>query len=401
MLHRPRHPAFVVVILALVLASLACQTLSPTSAPNVLTPIPDAPGTAVTVPTGPTQPPPAVLPTITPAAPPDQPPASSQEQVLADLYARVNPSVVAIVATAGALEGSQGSGFVFDADGHIVTNFHVVEGAEDIEVDFASGQKFRGTAIGTDADADLAVIRIEAPAEVLVPLPLADSNLVRVGQQVVAIGNPFGLAGTMTVGFISGLGRSLESLRTVPELGGTFSAPDIIQTDAAINPGNSGGPLINLQGEVIGINKAIETESGVNSGVGYAIASNTVRQIVPYLITDGRFVYPYLGITALEELSLDAQEALGLPQATGAYVSSVTPGGPSEQAGLRGDSGFEAGQPAGDGDLIIAIDGQPVVVFSDLMSYLVNNTRPGQEVTLTLLREGQQIDVPVTLGQRP
>jgi 2-alkenal reductase len=207
----------------------------------------------------------------------------------------------------------------------------------------------------------------------------------------------------MTVGIISGLGRTVDSTR-VSAVGG-FSAPDIIQTDAAINPGNSGGPLINLLGEVIGVNKAIEpSDFGANSGVGFAVASNTVRQIAPYLIEDGAFVYPYLGISSLDDISLSLQEELNLPQTRGAYVTSIVAGGPAARSGLRGDASSDCGNfgnCAGGGDLIVAIDGSEVDVFSDVLSYLVNHARPGQEVTLTVLREGQTAEVKVVLGERP
>lgn len=316
-----------------------------------------------------------------------------------ELYNRVNNSVVAILVTSSE-GGSQGSGFVFDTEGHIVTNNHVVDGAESIEVDFLSGFKTHAEIVGVDPDSDLAVIKIDNKPNDLTALPLADSDQIRVGQRVVAIGNPFGLAGTMTIGIVSGLGRTQPSTRATENGNLRFSAPDIIQTDAAINPGNSGGPLINLDGQVIGINKAIESETGMNSGVGFAIASNTVRQIIPYLIRDGKFVYPYLGVSSPDEISLALQEQLNLPQASGAYISAVVPNGPAARAGLRAESG-QGTTPRGDGDLIIAIDGKPIKVFSDLLSYLVNHTRPGQEITVTVLREGQQMDVKVTLGERP
>ncbi len=400
----PRRPVLGVLGL-LVGLSLACSTLTPTLPPAPPGSTPAAVTEAViALPAGPSATPPPPLPTLTPP-PASTLVASSEELELIDLYDQVNPSVVSIlVAVQGVgVEGvAQGSGFVFDTEGHIVTNQHVVADAVNIEVDFASGLKMAGTVVGTDPDADLAVIRVEGPTEGLVPLPLADSDSVRVGQRVVAIGNPFGLAGTMTVGIISGLGRSLESNRAAPtEGGGFFSAPDIIQTDAAINPGNSGGPLLNMAGEVIGVNKAIESQTGVNSGVGFAIASNTVKQIVPYLIEDGKFVYPYLGLSSQSELTLAAQQALRLPQATGAYIVSVVPDGPADQAGVRADSATDALQLRGDGDLIVAIDGNPVVVFADLLSYLVNHTRPGQTVTLSIVRRGQPVDVDVVLGERP
>ena len=373
------HSRLLIASTALLLAGLACNlfTLTP---PPALTP--------------------AALPTSAPPPTAAAPPVTaSEEQLLIDLYQRVNPSVVAILVedqTGGAL----GTGFVIDTEGHVVTNFHVVEGAQQIEVDFPSGFKTRGQVLGTDADSDLAVIKMDTLPEQLVPVPLGDSDQVQVGQRVAAIGNPFGLSGTMTIGIVSGLGRTLESVRTTES--GAFSAPDIIQTDAAINRGNSGGPLLNLQGEVIGVNKALESETGFNAGIGFAVASNTVKQVVPYLIKDGKFVYPYLGIRALDELSLSAQERLKLPQASGAYVTSVVPGGPSEQAGVQADSASEtAADFNGDGDLIIAIDGREVRVFSNLLSYLVNHTRPGQEVTLTMLRGGEKVDVKVTLGERP
>ena len=327
-----------------------------------------------------------VLPTLTPL--PVQPLlTSTEEQQLIELYDRVNPSVVAILVQIGSEGVAQGTGFVFDDQGHVVTNQHVVEGATAIEVDFSFGLKLRGEVLGADPDSDLAVIQLIGPLDQVVPLRLSDSGSVRVGQRVVAIGNPFGLAGTMTVGVISGLGRSLQGNRPA-EGGGSFTAPDILQTDAAINPGNSGGPLLNMNGEVIGVNKAIVSESGVNSGVGFAISANTVRQVVPYLIADGRFVYPYLGVSSLEELSLAVQEQLGLPQTGGVYVTSVVPNGPSDQGGLRGDSANAGENLNGDGDLIVAVDGLPVQVFSELMSYLVNHTRPGQAVKLTVLRDG-------------
>jgi 2-alkenal reductase len=392
-----RSRSIFLVITALILSALACNVagFEPVRTPARLpegTPLPavDAPTSAPAVA------PPTLAPqTLGPVL------SSTEEQQLIQLYASVNPSVVSInVFTASG--GGSGSGFVYDKDGHVVTNEHVVEDAQSIEVDFASGFKARATVVGVDLDADLAVIKVEAPAEELVPVVLGDSDQVQVGQRAVAIGNPFGEAGTMTLGIISGLGRTLDSTR-IAEGGGRFSAPDIIQTDAPINPGNSGGPLLNLSGEVIGVNRAInvDPETGRSSGIGYAIASNTVRQIVPYLIREGKFVYPFLGITSTPEMSLELQEQLGLAQASGTYVVGLTAGGPAEQAGLRADSSTGAGRVNGDGDLIIAIDGRPVRVQSDLLSYLINHARPGQAVTLTVVRQGETVEVSVTLGERP
>lgn len=351
-------------------------------------------------------PPPAGFPTSAPnVAAPTAPPitnliTTSEEQLLIELYQRVNPAVVAILVETNT-GGAQGSGFLYDTEGHVVTNNHVVQDATAIEVDFASGFKTRGRVVGTDPDSDLAVVKLdELPEGGVTPLPLGDSDQLQVGQRVLAIGNPFGLEGTMTMGIVSALGRTVTGTRN-PADGPPFSTPDVIQTDAAINPGNSGGPLLNLKGEVVGINAQIDTETGTNSGVGFAIASNTVRQVVPFLIADGKFVYPYLGVQSQEEISLSLQDALNLPQATGAYVTNVIADGPAEAAGLRGDSASINETLRGDGDLITAIDGRPVKVFSDLLSYLVNHTRPGQTVTLTVLREGQTVEVPVVLGERP
>jgi S1-C subfamily serine protease len=343
---------------------------------------------------------PSPLPTLTAVPTSANHVTNPQEQELVDLYAHASPSIVSILVDLGSQGGAQGTGFVFDTAGHIVTNQHVVDGATSIEVDFPSGLKLLGKVLGSDPDADLAVIGLQGDFGQLTPLPLGDSDQVKVGQTVVAIGNPFGYAGTMTVGIVSGLGRTVESNRASPG-GGSYSAPDIIQTDAAINPGNSGGPLLNLNGEIIGINKALESQTGVNSGVGFAIASNTVRQIVPYLIQNGRYVYPYLGLTAQEEVSLELAQTLHLPQASGVYVTSVVANGPVAQGGIVGDSAAQNQTLRGDGDLIVAVDGHTVQVFSQLMSYLVNNTRPGQVIKLSILREGKPMDVNVTLGTRP
>jgi S1-C subfamily serine protease len=394
------RPRILALIAALILTGLACTIFAP------LPPAPSSQPTAVVVTVGP-RPTPLLASTPLPVPTVVSGPiiTSSDEQLLIELYQRVNPSVVAILVESDLEGGSLGSGFVIDTEGHVVTNYHVVQGATGIEVDFASGYKARARLLGSDADSDLAVLQVDAPAEQLIPVPLADSDQVQVGQRVVAIGNPFGYFGTMTVGIVSGLGRDLPTLRESLDATG-FRTPDIIQTDAAINRGNSGGPLLNLQGQVIGVNKALESETGENSGVGFAIASNTVRQIAPFLISEGRFVYPYLGIqsVSLQDVSLSLQEQLGLVQATGAYVTSLVAGGPAAQSGLRGDSAPDDGsriQYNGDGDLIVAIDGRAVRVFNDLIGYLVNHKRPGDEVTLTVLRGGQQVEVKVILGERP
>jgi S1-C subfamily serine protease len=349
------------------------------------------------------QPTPAVRIDATPPALPTPADAADVDTTLEALYVQVLPGVVSIQTGQ-----SEGSGFVFDGDGHVVTNQHVVEGTSEVEVAFASGFKAYGTVIGSDADADIAVIKVDAPTDQIYPLAIGDSSTLNVGEQVVAIGNPFGLSGTMTLGIVSALGRTQTS-HIDPESGGRYSTADIIQTDAAINPGNSGGPLFNLKGEVVGINQSIRTEAfngttgnAVNSGVGFSISINLVKRIVPYLIRDGKYEYPYLGISSADDLNLAAVEALGLNTYTGAYVTQVTPGGPADQAGIRGGSEpTNQGNLQAGGDVITAIDGQPVVTFDDLLGYLTTHKSPGDTVVLTVLREGQTMDVTVTLGTRP
>ena len=324
----------------------------------------------------------------------------AEQQLYVNLYQKVSLAVVSIrVLDRDGVDQSLGSGFVYDPSGYIVTNNHVVEGAFQLEVNFLDGLKAPAEVVGTEPTADLAVIKVETATE-LVALPLADSDAVAVGQQVVAIGNPFGLSGTMTIGIVSGLDRVLQAGPATTG-GLQFSAPDIIQTDAAINPGNSGGPLLNLAGEVIGINKAIESQTGVNSGIGFAIAANTVKRIVPALIQDGKFVYPYLGISSRDDLTLTQIELLGLSQTTGVYVTEVVAGGPADKAGLIGDQGGRSLALKGGGDLITAIEGQPVKIFADVLSYLVNEASVGQTITLTVLRDGQPQEIKVTLGARP
>jgi len=345
------------------------------------------------------------VPTLKPLTPLTSIDLGERDAILTSLYDQVSPGVVSILVTT-ANGGGVGSGFVYQT-GYVVTNYHVVENETALEVDFPSGYKARATVVGFDLDSDLAVIQVDAPDEVFVPLQLGDSDSMTVGQTVVAIGNPFQLSGTMTVGIVSAKGRTLDSLRQA-ESGNFFTAGDIIQTDASINPGNSGGPLLNLNGEVIGVNRAIQTTgmttSGdpVNSGIGFAISSNIVKRVVPQLIETGSYDYPYLGITSREDLTLDMIEALGLQRQTGAYVISVTPGSPADDAGLVGGS-KETSLPnllAG-GDLIIAVDGRQVDTFSQMLSYLIANKGPGDDIVLTILRGSEEMEVTLTLGKRP
>ena len=333
----------------------------------------------------------------------------SQQDRMVTIYEQVSPGVVAIMTSQS--DGTPiglGSGWVYSADGYIVTNYHVVEGADKFEVDFPSGDKVFGKVVGTDLDSDLAVIKVDVPAAILHPLTLGDSDQLKVGQIVVAIGNPFGLNGTMTTGIISALGRTLQSNREAPGSGTFFSAGDIIQTDAALNPGNSGGPLLNLNGEVVGVNRAIRTTSTtttgdpVNAGIGFAISINIIKRVAPYLIQDGKYDYPYLGISSIDNLPLQYLQELGLKQYTGAYVTSVTPDSPADQAGVRaGTQATSVQDLKAGGDLIIAIDDHTVLHFDDLLRYLINNKSPGDTVVLTVLRGDQKVDLTLTLGKRP
>jgi 2-alkenal reductase len=375
--------------LALLLASLACSTLQLTPAPL-----------------------PTALPTATSPAPTaaviiNAGGLGQEQDLLVNLYQRVIPGIVSIQVRTET-GGSLGTGLVLDKQGHILTNQHVVDGQTSIEVDFSSGFKTYGSLLGIDKDSDLAIIKVDVPESELFPLTLGDSSTIQVGQKVVAIGNPFGFTGTMTTGIVSALGRTLPSNRQTAS-GGFFSAGDMIQTDAAINPGNSGGPLFNLQGEVIGINRAIQTDATnttgepINSGIGFAISINIVKRVAPEIIKNGVYDYPYMGVSSIDELSLDAINALGLKQFTGAYVTNVTPGGPADKAGLKAGTQEVGLGPnlLGGGDLITALDGNPIKSFSDLLSYLINHKSPGDSIVLTVLRGDQQLDLTLVLDKRP
>jgi S1-C subfamily serine protease len=345
-------------------------------------------------------------PTVQPVQQVAVPNLVSQQDALISLYEKVSPGIVTILVLTQEGEGL-GSGFVYDKEGHIVTNYHVVEGFTDLEVDFPSGIKVRGKVLGTDLDSDIAVLKVDVTPDQLVPLPLGNPNQLRVGETVAAIGNPFRYRGSMSVGIISALGRTLSSLHQTPN-GSFFTAGDMIQTDTAINPGNSGGPLLNLNGEVIGINRAIETQTfsttgnPVNSGIGFAISIGIVKRVIPTLIDGKKYEYPYLGLTSMDEISLLTQEALGLSQSSGAYVTSVITGGPADKAGLIGGSKqTDTPDLLAGGDLIIAIDGQKVLTFGDMLSYLINSKSPGDTVTLKILRDNKEMEVKLTLDKRP
>lgn len=328
------------------------------------------------------------------------------QDALVNIYQRVSPGVVSIQVYSQ-LGSGQGSGFVIDKDGHIVTNYHVIEGADEVEVHFQSGLKVYGDVLGVDLDSDLAVIKVDVDSDELFPVPLGDSDQVRVGQSVVAIGNPYGLSGTMTTGIVSARGRTLESIRQT-EAGTFYSAGDLIQTDATINPGNSGGPLLNLNGEVVGINRAIQTSGttitggAVNTGIGFAVSSNILKQVLPSLIRGETYKYPYLGLSALSSLTLAQSEYLGIARATGAYVVEIVDNGPADLAGMR--AGNQPTQVQGlfaGGDLIIGVDGQEINDFSEMLSYMMLNKQPGDDIVIKVIRGEQELELTVTLGERP
>jgi S1-C subfamily serine protease len=330
-----------------------------------------------------------------------------EDSLLVNLYQRVNPAVVYIevlVNDGGTLAPlGSGSGFVIDTEGRIVTNNHVVEQADALRVVFSDGGVADAQILGLDPYSDLAVIQVDIPPERLVPLELSDSSTLQVGQRVVAIGNPFGLDGTMTVGIVSALGRTLPA--QVLQGTGRFSNPEIIQTDAAINPGNSGGPLLDVRGRVVGVNTAIRSLTGTNSGIGFAVPVNTVKRIVPALSEEGAYRYPYLGITYDTRFTMaELAGPLGLPVTHGALIDKVTPGTAAAQAGLRGGNHevevMGTTVNAG-GDIIVAIDRYKLRDFDDLIAYLVRETEVGQEVTLTVIRDGEELEIPVMLGERP
>jgi S1-C subfamily serine protease len=337
-----------------------------------------------------------------------QAPANQLEAQVIGLYQEAGPSVVFISSTviqydyfmqAEPQEGS-GSGFVYDRQGHIVTNYHVVADASDVSVAFSDGTSYMAEIVGQDPSTDLAVIKVDA-ANLPPPLAVGDSGQLRVGQFVIAIGNPFGLESTLTLGIISALGRVIESPN------GRFIG-EAIQTDAAINPGNSGGPMLNLQGEVVGVNSQIISQSGGSVGIGFAVSSNTVRRVVPELIVNGRYPHPWLGVNILS-ITPDIKDALQqagmtIPVDEGVLVMDVVSGSPAESAGIRGgDQIVQVGQTelALGGDIITAVNGQPIASGQDLTLYLDANARVGDTVQVTVLRNGRQTNVSVMLEERP
>ncbi|SRR5581483_7101703 len=342
---------------------------------------------------------------------------SNQTALYRSIYSQVNPSVVSIRvripaqnlpvdSDSGLPDSNQpyqvaaGSGFVYDDQGHVVTNAHVVQNADVVEVTFSDGNIMRAKISGIDLDSDLAVIQLQGDVSGYKPVPLGDSDTIQVGDVVLAIGNPFEQAGTMTQGIISALNRTVKGLRATSS--GAYSIPGALQTDAALNPGNSGGPLLNESGQVIGVNEQIEAPAGQSSGISFAIPVNLVKQVVPALIKDGRIAHPYLGISTMS-LNLDLNEALKIPAKTrGALVIGVAVNSPAAQAGLQPASVTSAtnANPTG-GDIIVAVDKQTVRSSDDLIAYLFAKISVGQSITLTFLRNGMQQNVQVKLAARP
>ena len=319
--------------------------------------------------------------------------------LLANRYQQLSPGVVNINVLSSGPEGGQGagSGFILDSEGHIVTNHHVVEGAGFVSVVFYNNVEAQAEIVGTDDDSDLAVLRVAALPDDVYPLPLADSDLVQVGDWAIAIGNPFALGSSMTLGIISAVGR------VIPSGVAGFSIPQAIQTDAAINPGNSGGPLLNLAGQVIGVNAQIRTGgANGNTGVGFAIPANVVRRVVPVLIANGAYQWPWAGIEGAP-INLLLQEANALASQRGAYLNTIIPNGPAAAAELQGSTGTTRIDgftvPVG-GDVVVAIDGEPTADFDQLLNQIAFKT-PGDEVVFTLLRNGSQTERTVTLEGRP
>ena len=400
-------------IVALSLVALpACGVMNALSVPGARALAPAA------APATPTPQPTAVAPSVTGGA------LAALEGALERVYQDVSPSVVYIEVLQEQQVGSglpffreplpqqqpeeqyqhgSGSGFVWDQEGHVVTNNHVVNGADKIEVTFSDGTTVPGTVVGTDPASDLAVLKVEVPAGQLHPVRMADSTLVMVGQLAVAIGNPFGLENTMTVGIVSALERSLPAESNSGD-GSSYTIPDVIQTDAPINPGNSGGVLVNGQGEVIGVTSAIVSPVRASAGIGFAVPAAIVQKVVPVLIAKGSYEHPWLGISGTT-LDPDLAQAMGLEaNQRGALVIEVVPGGPAEQAGLQGSDRqvtIDGQERQVGGDVVVALDGQPVKTFDDLVAYLVQSTEVGQKATLTVLRDGRERQVEVTIAARP
>lgn len=337
---------------------------------------------------------------------------NSTELKIQDLFSKTSKSVVQITVIDPLSNAQQalGSGFLYDKDGHIITNNHVVafnEGNNNYLVTFSNGNSYQAKLIGHDPYSDLAVLKLDPIDIVLSPIPLGNSSSLRVGDTVAAIGNPFGLSGSLTVGIVSGLGRLLPSTEgsTSPfsQFAMNFNIPDIIQTDAAINPGNSGGPLLNLKGEVIGINSAIFSNTGVNAGIGFAVPSNTVKKVVQSIISSGKYLHPYLGVVGMD-ITPQLAKIFGLKESKGFLITDITPGSPAAKSGKLQKGTITYNQRGeiidSDGDIIVAIDDKEVRKIDDILTYLEREKEVGDTVTLKILRNDKLENVEIVLAPR-
>ena len=330
--------------------------------------------------------------------------SSKSNLTLVELFKKSEEGVVKIkvvrIGSQGTVQGDiggMGSGFVYDNLGHIITNAHVVDGADKATVTFLDGSQYNAEIIGKDKFTDIAVIKVSEKPRLLHPLEIGDSSLLQVGEQVAAIGNPFGLSGSMTSGIVSQIGRLIAAQDS------GFSIPDVIQTDAAINPGNSGGPLLNMRGQVIGINTAIQSISGEFVGIGFAVPSNTVSKIVPTLIEEGKYPHPWIGISG-KDIDPDLARVLDLKQAKGFLVITVVDGSPADKAGLKGVSmTVEVGgkEYPVDGDIIISVDDKEVREISDILIHLQREKSIGDEMIVGILRGGEFLHITLELVERP
>jgi S1-C subfamily serine protease len=330
--------------------------------------------------------------------------SSKSNLTLVELFKKSEEGVVKIkvvrIGSQGTVQGDiggMGSGFVYDNLGHIITNAHVVDGADKATVTFLDGSQYNAEIIGKDKFTDIAVIKVSEKPRLLHPLEIGDSSLLQVGEQVAAIGNPFGLSGSMTSGIVSQIGRLIAAQDS------GFSIPDVIQTDAAINPGNSGGPLLNMRGQVIGINTAIQSISGEFVGIGFAVPSNTVSKIVPTLIEEGKYPHPWIGISG-KDIDPDLARVLDLKQAKGFLVITVVDGSPADKAGLKGMSQTQiinGEEYPADGDIIISVDDKEVRKISDILIHLQREKSVGDEMVLGILRDGEFLHITLELVERP
>ena len=320
----------------------------------------------------------------------------SYEYSLIDIFEKSEESIVQVSVLRGESDGGMGSGFVYSDEGYVITNQHVVQDAEKVMITFLDGEAYIGNVVGSDRDLDIAVVKVEPTNTYLQPIKIGDSSELKVGEKIAAIGNPFGLSGSMTSGIVSQMGRLLPQ-----ETG--YSIPDVIQTDAAINPGNSGGPLINMKGEVVGINTAIQSATGEFSGIGFAVPSNTVKKVVPVLIQDGEFKHPWMGISGTD-VDPELAEVRELNSSKGFLVVSVIEGSPAETAGLLGvteTKEMDGREFALDGDIILSIDGETVRKITDILVHLQREKSVGDEMVLSVNRNGEVLELTMILEERP